>query len=128
MSNLIELNVRKAIYAAQGSVSIAAEMLRIQRGELTKHLAERPHLQDFVFNLREEVADDCQAELGEAVDAGSRWAVKYTLKTIGASRGYVEGAAQPQVAPAAQPVIAANPDCSTPDNNNDAAEKEKHAR
>jgi DNA-binding protein Fis len=123
MSNLIELNVHKALYAARGSVTLAAEMLRIQRGELTKHVAERPHLQDFVFNLREEVADDCQAELGEAVDAGSPWAVKYTLKSIGASRGYVEGAAQPQVAQ-----VAANPDRSTPDNNDNAAQKEKEAQ
>ncbi len=101
MSNLIELNVRKAIYAARGSVTIAAEMLCIHRGELTKHVAERPHLQEFVFNLREEVADDCQAELGEAVDAGSPWAVKYTLKSI-ANRGYVEGVARSQFAPVAR--------------------------
>jgi DNA-binding protein Fis len=131
MSNLIELNVRKAIYAARGSVTIAAEMLCIHRGELTKHVAERPHLQEFVFNLREEVADDCQAELGEAVDAGWPWAVKYTLKSIGANRGYVEGAAQFQfvpVAKAAQPAITANPDPSTPDNNDNAAQKEKEAQ
>jgi DNA-binding protein Fis len=126
MSNLIELNVRKAIYAARGSVTIAAEMLCIQRAELTKHVAERPHLQEFVFNLREEVADDCQAELGEAVDAGWPWAVKYTLKSIGANRGYVEGAARSQFAPVAQPAITANPD-STSDNDN-ASQKEKEAQ
>ncbi len=119
MSKLIEINVRKAIYAAQGSVTVAAEMLRVQRTELTKYVAPRPELQEFIVNIRKEVADDCQAELGDAVDAGSPWAVKYTLKTIGANRGYVEGAIQPQID---KPAIAA------PDHKDDASQREKEAQ
>ncbi len=126
MSNLIELDVRKAFFASQGSVTIAAETLGARRADLTKYVAERPHLQEFVFNLREEVTDDCQAVLGDAVDVGAPWAVKYTLKTIGASRGYVEGAVQPQVGQIAQPAIAAN--LSTPDISDNAAQKEKDAQ
>ncbi len=117
MSNLIELNVRKALLDAQGSVTIAAELLRVPRPELTKYVAQRSGLQDFIVNLREEISDDCHVELGDAVDAGSPWAVKYTLKTIGANRGYGDAAPQPQVAQTA------NSDRSTPDNKDDA-EKE----
>ena len=52
MSNLIELDVRKAIYAAQGCVTTAAELLRPGRPELNHYVAERPHLQEFIFAPR----------------------------------------------------------------------------
>jgi SEC-C motif len=134
MSNLIELDVRKAIYAAQGSVTTAAELLRLGRPELKHYLSERPHLQEFILNLREEVVDDCQAVLGDAVEESAPWAVRFTLKTIGAYRGYVEGAVQPKIddiadnAQVAQPATTANPEPATPDNNHDAVQKERETQ
>ncbi len=45
-------------------------------------------LQDFVKDVREQNADNCQEFLGESVEAGAPWAIKYTLRTLGANRGY----------------------------------------
>jgi hypothetical protein len=113
MLTLIKPNVRKAILAAQGGLTAAdtaATLLGIRRAELVDYLAQRPCLHEFVQNVREELADDSQAALGAALDSSAPWAVKYTLKTIGAHRGYVEGAPQSQVA--SGPAAPANPEQS----------------
>jgi len=88
MIELNEAKVRFVIATAEGSLRAAAELLRVQRIELTGYVAQRPDLQEFIQDVREEIADDSQAYLGEAVEAGLPWAIKYTLTKLGASRGY----------------------------------------
>jgi hypothetical protein len=88
MSNLIEPSVREAIATAQGSLTAAAKLLHIRRNELMEFVARQPDVREFVLNVRAELADKCQTALGAAIDAGTPWAIKYTLKKFGADRGY----------------------------------------
>jgi SEC-C motif len=51
-------------------------------------MADKPALLLCVDNVREEMIENSQLVLGEGVDSGAPWAIRYTLKTIGAKRGY----------------------------------------
>ena len=51
-------------------------------------MVRRPDLIEFIHDIRQETADDGQASIREAVDAGAPWALKYALRTLGANRGY----------------------------------------
>jgi SEC-C motif len=101
MINLNESNVCMAIVVGEGSLTAAAEVLRVRRDELMEFLVSRPDLQDFAVNVREEAMDDCQISLGDAISQGSPWAIKYTLRSLGAGRGYgIAGAGnrEPEIA------------------------------
>ncbi len=54
---------------------------------------QTPDMLDFVHDVREQNADNCQAFLGDSVEAGAPWAIRYTLRTLGANRGYGNQAA-----------------------------------
>ncbi len=83
-----EFKIRFAINGAEGSLGRAAEALGIARDELMEIVVRTPDMLDFVRDVREQHADNSQAFLGESVEAGAPWAIKYALRTLGANRGY----------------------------------------
>ncbi len=83
-----EVKIRFAINAAEGCVGLAATALGIPRTDLMDLVIRTPDMLDFVRDVREQNADNCQAFLGDSVEAGAPWAIKYTLRTLGANRGY----------------------------------------
>jgi SEC-C motif len=89
--NEIEFNEVKilfAINAAEGSLGLAAKALGIPRTELMEYAIRKPEVLDFVRDVREQNADNCLEFLDESVEAGAPWAIKHTLRTLGANRGY----------------------------------------
>jgi hypothetical protein len=83
-----ELKIHFAINAAEGSLGLAAKALGVPRTELMEIAVRTPDMLDFIRDVREQNADNCQETLGDAVEAGAPWAIKYTLRTLGANRGY----------------------------------------
>jgi SEC-C motif len=83
-----ELKIRFAIHASDGDLALAAPALGVSRAELIEIATRTPDILDFIREIREQNADNCQEFLGEAVEWGAPWAIKYTLRTIGANRGY----------------------------------------
>ncbi len=83
-----DLKIQYAIYAAKGSLTMAAFALEMPRDELMEIVVRRPDLIEFIHDIRQETADDGQASIREAVDAEAPWALKYALRTLGANRGY----------------------------------------
>jgi hypothetical protein len=83
-----DLKIRFAITAAEGCMEPAAKALGIARNELLEIVTRTPGMLDFVRDVRENNADNCQEFLNEWVEAGATWAIKYTLRTLGANRGY----------------------------------------
>ncbi len=88
MMDFNEVKIRFAITAAEGSLRRAAEALCVRRTEPMEFAVRTPDMLEFIQDVRDPYADDSQAILGDAIEAGSPWAIKYTLKTIGAKRGY----------------------------------------
>jgi hypothetical protein len=83
-----EVKIRFAINAAEGSLGLAAKALGIPRTDLMELVVRRPDILDFVRDVREQNADNSQEVLGDSVEAGAPWAIKYTLRNLGANRGY----------------------------------------
>jgi hypothetical protein len=113
VKDLIEANVYAAILEGEGSLRAAADVLQVSRLQVAQFIEGKPTLLQFVENCREEIADDSQIELGEAVDKGAPWSIRYTLKTAGAKRGYgiqtKVGDGEPK-----EPVAAADADSPRP--------------
>ena len=87
MKELIETDVGTAIGDNGCSLTSAAAALDVSRRELAGFLAQKPIFQQMVDSAREEIADDAQGVLGEAVEAGEAWAIRFTLNTYGTQRG-----------------------------------------
>jgi hypothetical protein len=83
-----EVKIRYAINAAEGCLGLAAKALGVPRTELMEIVIRTPDMLDFVRDVREQNADNCQEFLGDSVEAGAPWAIKYTLRALGANRGY----------------------------------------
>ncbi len=83
-----EVKIRFAITTAEGSLGLAAKALGIPRTDLMELVIRTPDMLDFVRDVRDQNADNSQEFLGDSVEAGAPWAIKYTLRTLGANRGY----------------------------------------
>ncbi len=88
MREVTEDEVKAAIWEGKGALTLAAELLKVSRLELLEYVTGRLHLLLFVQYVREEMMDNSRLTLGEALESGAPWAIRYTLKTIGAKRGY----------------------------------------
>jgi hypothetical protein len=65
-------------------------MLKATREGVRKCIERHPDLQAIVHEERDGVIDVAEGALQRAVLNGEAWAVSFTLKTIGKTRGYVE--------------------------------------
>jgi hypothetical protein len=79
-----------ALREAMGNVSAAARRLGVSRGGLEQYVKKNPKLIGIIDDARQAMCDNAESSLNRAVISGEAWAVCFTLKTQGKSRGYVE--------------------------------------
>ncbi|MCS7239598.1 MAG: helix-turn-helix domain-containing protein [Thermoguttaceae bacterium] len=80
--------VAKALIQGGGSISQAAHLLGCARQSVYRVIAANPGLTEIVDHAREELLDDAEGALWAAVKRGERWAICFTLRYLGWSRGY----------------------------------------
>ena len=73
-----------------GNISLIASGLGVNRSHLHARINQDPDLLKALADEREGLVDNAEYMLGKAVTNGEAWAVCFTLKTIGRSRGYIE--------------------------------------
>ena len=80
----------KALQETNGMVYIAARRLGCTPQTIHNHANKTKAVRDAIEDSRGEVIDAAELKLKQAVMNGESWAVAFTLKTIGKTRGYVE--------------------------------------
>jgi len=73
-----------------GMVYLAARALRCSPQTIYNYRDKYPDVAQAIDQARGELVDTAELALKRAVIAGEGWAVCFTLKTIGKSRGYTE--------------------------------------
>lgn len=92
MAKVTKAKVEHALRQTDGKVYLAARALGISFQAVYDYIKRYPELQEVVEQARGELVDVGETMLRKAVLAGEAWAVCFTLKTIGKSRGYIERA------------------------------------
>lgn len=82
--------IAAALRAASGIVSEAARMLGTSPKVIYQRMRRSPALAEIRDDGREELLDLAETSLRRAVEDGQTWAVMFTLKTLGRTRGYTE--------------------------------------
>lgn len=93
MANGNGLTVEKlapVLEATRGNMAAAARRLGYTRAHVSKFVQDHPTLHEIVNQAREARVDYAESKLDEAINKGEAWAICFTLKTLGKSRGYVE--------------------------------------
>ncbi len=74
----------------RGNVSACAKHFGVTRTAVNRFINDHPEIQDLHRDVKEGLLDDAESALAKAVEKGEGWAICFTLKTQGKSRGYVE--------------------------------------
>lgn len=82
--------IAAALQAARGNISAAAASIGVSRNVIYQHVNKNEDLQQVLNDSRESLIDYAESALLQAVGEKQGWAVCFTLKTLGRSRGYVE--------------------------------------
>lgn len=80
----------KALRETKGMVYLAAERLGCNRKTIERRAKTVAAVKDVIDNYRGRRIDIAELKLENALTNGEPWAIQFTLKTIGKSRGYVE--------------------------------------
>ena len=83
-----EADVRQALLQTEGNLSWAAARFAAPRTNLKQYIDATPALQAVIRDLQEDVDDEAESGLRDAVCAGDKAAVCFCLKTLGRKRGY----------------------------------------
>ena len=89
----IKLNNKDIIDAMKktnGNLTLTAQLLGCTREGIRLRVNKYPELKAVMNESRESVIDVAEGALQRAVLNGESWAISFTLKTIGKSRGYSE--------------------------------------
>lgn len=81
---------RAALVASGGMQALAARKLGVTRAAVSKRVLQSDDLKQVVADQREEMLDEAEVGLRAAVSDREAWAICFTLKTVGKSRGYIE--------------------------------------
>lgn len=87
----------EALRAANGGIYLAAKKLGCAASNIYIRADKSPAIQAVIDEMRGELGDMAEAALKRAVVGGEGWAVCFTLKTLGKSRGYIERTETAQV-------------------------------
>lgn len=88
-SMLPSLNeIETALRLARGSISDAAELLKLERPILARKVQATPSLEKVMRDIREQKLDDAEKALDALVLEKNPTAVTFMLKTLGRDRGY----------------------------------------
>jgi NADH:ubiquinone oxidoreductase subunit E len=79
-----------AIRQAEGNLSLAASLLKVERSTVYRYVQRYPTIKAALDSEREKWLDLAENQLKAAVRRGNIPAIMFTLKTIGRMRGYVE--------------------------------------
>ena len=90
MARLTRKKIESALMETFGNVALSARRLGVSREYLSRTISKTPALKTILESAREERVDHAESALSRAVINGEAWAVCFTLKTLGKSRGYVE--------------------------------------
>lgn len=81
---------RAALISTGGMQALAAKRLGVTRAAVCKRVAGSNELKQIIADQREEMLDEAEVGLRAATSDREAWAICFTLKTIGKSRGYIE--------------------------------------
>ena len=87
---LVKEKVAEALKKTNANMSLAAKSLGVARSSLHDFVNRSPDLKKLITDERESLVDIAESALKSSVIKQEAWAVCFTLKTIGKSRGYVE--------------------------------------
>ena len=87
---LTKNTVTEALKKTNANISLAAKSLGVARSSLYDFVNKHDDLKQLITDERESLVDIAESALKSAVVGKEAWAVCFTLKTIGKSRGYVE--------------------------------------
>jgi hypothetical protein len=82
--------IEDTLQKSMGNISVAARSLGMTRNALYQRIKRTPQLKTILDDARESLVDVAESALYSAVTKKEGWAVCFTLKTIGKSRGYIE--------------------------------------
>ena len=85
-----EQQIIDALKATNGLISLAARQLGCERQTIYNRAKNNKKIRGCIKNSREELVDSAELALRAAVIGREAWAIAFTLKTLGKSRGYVE--------------------------------------
>ncbi len=74
------------------AITYAAEYLGVTDRALRMYLSRYPELRELADRLREQLLDEAELGLWEAVKRREQWAIEFSLKYLGRSRGYTTSA------------------------------------
>ena len=97
--------VKKALQQKKGIVSDAAKILGISATALHRRIQRNKSLQVVKWEARESIIDMAESGLITNLRTKKPWAIKYTLSTLGKSRGYVERQEVQEIEPAKKQLI-----------------------
>lgn len=80
--------IKAALYAAHGLVTRAAKKLGAHHTTIRKRIADSAELTAAMADAREPMIDAAEDGLRKAVTKQKGWAIAFTLRTIGRTRGY----------------------------------------
>lgn len=80
----------KACEGSFGIISVIAKKLGVDRSTVYKFLEREPEAQKILEKARDEILDEAEQKLAQAVKDGQRWAIRFLLATLGSKRGYVK--------------------------------------
>jgi hypothetical protein len=83
--------VIEAIRRANGMVYVAAQKLGCSPQTIYNYAKRHPAIQTAIEDQRGILLDTAELALLKAITKGEGWAVCFALKTLGKSRGFVEG-------------------------------------
>lgn len=84
----------------KGNVSAVARQIKVTRAAVARVISLDPNLKQVLADSRESMVDDAESMLHAAIADREAWAICFTLKTLGKSRGYIERSPAEQVASA----------------------------
>jgi len=85
-----EKDIADLITKKRGNVSAVARSLKNARKTIYQKINNSEYLKSALQDARETTLDNAEDKLGLAIKKGAPWAICFTLKTLGKSRGYVE--------------------------------------
>lgn len=93
-------NVQSALEIAQGSKTVAAQILCCSRSTLDRYISRYPSLAEVYGDLLNGHLDEIESAVFSTAKKGNMVAATFVLRTLGRNRGYVESKPQnPATAP-----------------------------
>ena len=88
MRKVSDKQMVEALRATHGEIGEAAARLGCHRHTISNRVKTSRAVREALEETREILLDKAETRLGEAIDRGEPWAIRYFLDNRGAARGY----------------------------------------